>query len=123
MTTHNMYTADELCHEVAFLHEGAIIAKDTPRNLKLAYGEKSVKVEYRVNGAGGGPAPEGQPTAGDPPAGDSSAAVEEIILFPERKEDAKKLHELLTSGRTETVHSQEATLEQIFVQMTGRALV
>ncbi|MFP4485189.1 MAG: ABC transporter ATP-binding protein, partial [Spirochaetaceae bacterium] len=50
LTTHNMYAADELCDEVAFLHEGQIIAKDTPRNLKLAYGEKSVKVEYRVNG-------------------------------------------------------------------------
>jgi fluoroquinolone transport system ATP-binding protein len=125
MTTHNMYTADELCHEVAFLHEGAIIAKDTPRNLKLAYGEKSVKVEYRVNGSGSGsgPASGGQPTADDRPDGTSSAAVEEIILFPERQEDATKLHELLTSGRTETVHSQEATLEQIFVQMTGRALV
>ncbi|NBC29252.1 MAG: ATP-binding cassette domain-containing protein [Spirochaetes bacterium] len=116
MTTHNMYTADELCHEVAFLHEGAIIAKDTPRNLKLAYGEKSVKVEYRGNGSG-------SRAVDKDAAGDSSAAVQEIILFPERKEDAKKLHELLTSGRTETVHSQEATLEQIFVQMTGRALV
>ena len=153
LTTHNMYAADELCDEVAFLHEGEIIAKDTPRNLKLAYGEKSVKVEYRVNGeaaAGGrdaaadrdggaasghGAAAAGQATAFPGPAaaaapahaarGDApqAARVEELILFPEREEDARKLHDLLVSGRTETVHSQEATLEQIFVQMTGRALV
>ncbi|MFW5728411.1 MAG: ABC transporter ATP-binding protein [Spirochaetota bacterium] len=150
LTTHNMYAADELCDEVAFLHEGQIIAKDTPRNLKLAYGEKSVKVEYRVNGdgaeardgagsrddaaatrdKGGDTATGAAPRRADANAltGTAShaaepARVEELILFPEREEDARKLHELLLSGRTETVHSQEATLEQIFVQMTGRALV
>ncbi len=99
LTTHNMYAADELCDEVAFLYEGAIIAKDTPRNLKLAHGEKSVRVEYKSNGA---------------------LAAE--ILFPEKEEDARKLNELLTTGKAETVHSQEATLEQIFITMTGRGL-
>jgi len=96
LTTHNMYAADELCDEVAFLYEGKIIAKDSPRNLKLAHGRRAVKVEY-------------------------DSTVE--LLFPDREKDARRLHELLVGGRTETVHSQEATLEQIFLQMTGKELV
>ena len=99
LTTHNMYAADELCDEVAFLHEGKIIAKDTPRNLKLAHGEKSVRVEYKTNG---------------------ELATE--LFFPDKEEDARRLHELLVTNKAETVHSQEATLEQIFVKMTGRGL-
>ncbi len=46
LTTHNMFTADELCNRVAFINEGKLVAKDTPRNLKLQYGQNSVQVEY-----------------------------------------------------------------------------
>ena len=46
LTTHNMFTADELCDRVAFINEGRLVAMDTPRNLKLQYGQNSVQVEY-----------------------------------------------------------------------------
>ena len=44
LTTHYMEEADQLCGRVAFLSEGRIVALDTPNNLKVAHGEKSVKV-------------------------------------------------------------------------------
>ncbi len=50
LTTHNMFLADELCDVVAFINEGRIVAQGSPRNLKLRYGEKAVKLEYRDDG-------------------------------------------------------------------------
>lgn len=38
MTTHDMDEADKLCDIVAFMHEGHIVAKDTPKNLKAEIG-------------------------------------------------------------------------------------
>jgi len=52
LTTHNMYLAEEVCNRVAFINEGKIVAMDSPRNLKLQYGEKSVKIEYVENDNG-----------------------------------------------------------------------
>lgn len=97
LTTHNMHSADELCDVVAFINDGEIVAMDTPRDLKLQYGEKSLALEHRTD-----------------------EGVKRELLFPEK--DGKRIAELLESGNVETVHSQEATLEQIFIQLTGRGL-
>ena len=99
LTTHNMQTADELCDVVAFLNDGRIVAMDAPRDLKLQYGERSVAVEHRTNGS-----------------------VAREVLFAERRDDAERLKQLIDGGTVETIHSQEATLEQIFIRLTGRGL-
>lgn len=99
LTTHNMLDADRLCDRVAFINEGEIVALDSPRELKLAYGERSVRVERRVNGQ-----------------------VEAEVLFLEHDADRTRLNELINSGTLQTIHSQEATLEQIFIKLTGRVL-
>jgi fluoroquinolone transport system ATP-binding protein len=99
LTTHNMRDADRLSDTVAFLNAGRIVAMGSPRELKLQYGAKSVKLERRVNGA-----------------------VKEEILFPERAEDAARIKAYLDEGCIETLHSQEATLEEIFIRLTGRTL-
>ncbi|MDI6707406.1 MAG: ABC transporter ATP-binding protein [Bacillota bacterium] len=99
LTTHNMFVADELCDRVAFLNEGKIVTMDSPRNLKLKYGDKSVKVEYMHNNA-----------------------VNSRIFFLDDERDRKEFNELLDSREVQTIHSQEATLEQIFIKLTGRGL-
>lgn len=99
LTTHNMFIADELCDRVAFINEGKIVSLDSPRNLKLKYGEKSVKLEYIK---------------------DSKILSE--ILFLENENDKKMFHDLVESQNIQTIHSQEATLEQIFIKLTGRGL-
>jgi len=99
LTTHNMTVAEELCDTVAFINEGRIVKQDSPRNLKLQYGQKAVKVEYRVNGK-----------------------VKTLLLFPEKPEDRAQLNYLMEQQKVETIHSQEATLEQIFIKLTGRGL-
>ncbi|MBU0934898.1 MAG: ABC transporter ATP-binding protein [Spirochaetes bacterium] len=99
LTTHNMADADRLCDVVAFLNGGKIVAMDAPRELKLAYGSRSVRVEERIDGR-----------------------ISKHTLFPEKPEEAAKLKALIDGGRIETMHSQEATLEEIFIKLTGRGL-
>jgi len=99
LTTHNMRDADRFCDTVAFLNAGKIVAMDAPRELKLKYGAQSIKVERRADGR-----------------------VEAETLFPAREADRARLSELVASGQAETIHSQEASLEEIFIRLTGRGL-
>ncbi len=99
LTTHNMYAADELCDRVAFIDKGRILAEGSPRELRLGFGEKLVRVEYREGGA-------------------SKAERLDLSLEPGRE----RLAALARTGALETVHSTEATLESIFIELTGRRL-
>lgn len=97
LTTHNMYLADSLCDRVAFIESGRIRAMDTPANLKLKYGKQAVTVEYN---AGGKPAAR---------TFDLDTGRAELAAF-------------IQAVRPITVHSQEATLEDIFIRVTGKGL-
>ena len=99
LTTHNMYSAEELCDRVAFIVDGEINAIDSPRNLKLMYGERLVKIDYRENGT----------------------LKTETLSMTEEK-DRQRINGLVNQGNIETIHSQEATLEEIFIKVTGRGL-
>lgn len=99
LTTHNMYIADELCDRVSFINEGKLIVTDSPRNLKLKYGKKAIKVEYET----------------------FEGLVSEV-LFLEQENDIKRLQEIIRQKQVQTMHSQEASLEQIFIRLTGREL-
>ena len=99
LTTHNMHIADELCDRVAFIHDGKLELIDSPRNLKLTYGEKMVQVEHRIG----------------------ETLKKEYFSMVEEK-DKQRLNQLISQGTIETMHSQEATLEEIFIKVTGRGL-
>ena len=99
LTTHNMFVADELCDRVAFIIDGEIKLIDSPRNLKLKYGERLVEVEYRNNGD----------------------IKKESLSFLDEKE-RQHLNEIINTGRVEIMHTKEATLEEIFIKVTGRGL-
>ena len=99
LTTHDMSAADELCDTVAFLDQGKIAAMDTPRNLKLRYGTDAVKAEYLDGGV-----------------------VRVEVLSPSKAGERERLHRLIDSGTVQTLHSMEATLAQIFIDLTGRGL-
>jgi len=99
LTTHNMAVADELCDRVAFLVDGQIRLIDTPYTLKRQNGQRVVRVEYR-NGQGLEARDFNLQGLGDDPA----------------------FLDVLRSHPVETLHSKEATLEDIFIQVTGRSL-
>jgi len=100
LTTHNMHEADELSDRVAFINEGGLVALDTAENLKLKYGKRSVRVRLRD--------------------GDS---VREENLPLDGEGSSSRLSELASSPDLMTIHTEEATLEAIFIQLTGRGLV
>ncbi len=97
LTTHNMYIAEELCDRVAFIIDGEIKLIDSPKNLKLKYGEKSVEIEYAVN----------------------NSINKEILSLVDDKE---KLGNIIANNKIITLHSKEATLEEIFIKVTGKGL-
>jgi fluoroquinolone transport system ATP-binding protein len=99
LTTHDMVTADELCDRVAFLVGGQIAALDSPRSLRLAYGRRAVRVEA---------------------ASDGRRIQREFLLGG--LADSPDFLNLLRSGTVETIHTLETTLEDVFVQVTGRTL-
>lgn len=100
LTTHDMATADELCDRVAFVVDGTIAALDTPAELKIARSQRMVRVEYRSG------------------SGNLDAAE-----FPmDSLADDSAFHTLLRDRHVETIHSREASLDDVFVEITGRRL-
>jgi fluoroquinolone transport system ATP-binding protein len=93
LTTHDMPAVEELCSRVAFMRDGTIVAIDTPRNLRLAYGRGSVVVEYAEGGA------------------------LRHAEFPAT--DDPGLLALLASGRVQTVHTREAGLAEVFIAVAN----
>jgi fluoroquinolone transport system ATP-binding protein len=94
-----MAVAEELCDRVAFIIDGEIRLIDTPRALKLHYGAPRVRVEYQS---------------------DRQLAREEFALAG--LGENRSFLDLLRREAVQTIHTQEATLEDIFIRVTGRGL-
>lgn len=99
LTTHDMMVADALCDRVAFIVDGAIRLIDAPRALKRQYGRRAVRVEF---------GPEDALAQRDFPL-DGLAGNADFLGT-------------LRDETVQTIHTQETTLEDVFVQVTGRAL-
>jgi ABC-2 type transport system ATP-binding protein len=96
LTTHYMEEAEHLCRQVAFFDQGRIVGLDTPDRLKASYGKRGINLTL-LDGA------------------------HLYIPFDETK-NGEHLGELAASGRILTAHSAEASLEDVFIQLTGRRL-
>ncbi|HZO75910.1 MAG TPA: ABC transporter ATP-binding protein [Ktedonobacteraceae bacterium] len=105
LTTHLMEEADQLCQHVAFIVNGHIVANDTPRNLKLAHGQRTVVVTLTEN----------QPSNG-------TGALVEKELAMDSSTDQAQLAEWLRLGTVRAVHSDEASLEDVFIKVAGVSL-
>jgi len=99
LTTHNMTDADELCDRVGFIIEGKLSLIESPKELKIKHGKKVVKVEYLKN---------------------DDLVSKEFDL--KNLADNKNFLNLLRTGMVQTIHTEEATLEDIFIKATGRQL-
>jgi ABC-2 type transport system ATP-binding protein len=95
LTTHYMEEADELCHRVAFLTAGKVVALDTPRNLKLRYGERTARVLL-------------------------DDGTERLVRLDEPS-DAQAIADWMQNRRIVTLHSQEGTLDDVFIALAGPA--
>jgi fluoroquinolone transport system ATP-binding protein len=96
LTTHNMHDVDELCDRVSFLAEGRVAAIGSPAELKARYGRRVVQVDYRRDGESRG---------------------EEFDLDGLGAD--RRFLDVLRSHPVERIHSQEASLDQVFRDVTG----
>ncbi|WP_078393054.1 ABC transporter ATP-binding protein [Shouchella patagoniensis] len=94
LTTHNMAEAESLCDRVAFLDKGSLITVDTPKNLRIEHSDKRIVVETEV----------------------------ETLEIEQNEEGSKVLAELIQNKQVLTIHSNEPTLGDIFIKLTGGAL-
>lgn len=90
-----MLDADLLCDKVAFLSNGNIVALDTPGNLKQQNSSHGIVVDYLYQGK----------------------REEQTLEAPELKAGIPFPYDELLS-----IHSQEPTLEDIFIRCAGRGL-
>ncbi len=96
ITSHIMADIDQLCDRVAFIVEGEIKEVDSPRNLKIKYGKRTMTLEYKENGE----------------------TVREEFPMDGIGQNETFLN-LLQTKEIETLHSGETTLEDIFIRVTG----
>ena len=96
LTTHLMNDVDELCDRVAFMANGKIAEIDSPKNLKLTYGERRVDVEYR----------------------DGDVVKRASFDLDSLKTDDDFI-EIIKTKEIITIHSREKTLDDIFIEITG----
>ena len=96
LTTHYMEEADDLCQRVGFMSEGKLVALDAPRELKLRYGQRTALVLLNNR--------------------------EEHEIKLDDPEDARRLEGWMQAGEVLTMHSQEGTLEDVFIALAGRKL-
>lgn len=100
LTTHNMTVAEQLCDRVAFIVEGKIVVIGSPKDLMIEHGKRVVNVEFRMNG-------------------NNHAENFDLQNLGENLE----FMNILKSAEIKTIHSCEATLEDIFIKLTGRNLI
>ena len=95
VTTHNMVDADLLCDRVAFISNGNLVALDRPKRLKEKNSNHRVVIDYLYQGQ----------------------RETKTIEVSELEAGIPFAHDEIIS-----IHSKEPTLEDMFIQYTGRGL-
>lgn len=99
LTTHHMDDAGELCNRLAFMVNGSLPVIDSTAALKLKHGKKSIKVEYVHN---------------------EEPLTQEFSL--NELSENQRFMEIIRTQKILTIHTQEASLEDIFIKVTGQQL-
>ncbi len=95
LTTHNMHDAEELCDRVSFIANGELKMTESPHNLKLINGERSVKIDYGTN-------------------------IIKSVEFPlDKLGENKEFLLLIRKEKIISIHSKEAELDDVFIKITG----
>ncbi len=95
LTTHDMNEAELLCDRVAFLHNGSIQLIGPPKELRKSYADNTLTVEL-------------------------TDGTTEVISKGE--DGAEKLYRFMSGNKVVSVKTNEPTLGDIFVEITGRKL-
>lgn len=98
ITTHNMHDAEELCDRVAFIVDGQIKLVQSPKKLRLEFGKRLLKVE--TNG--------------------TDNQIHEFAL--DGLSANTEFMNIIKQNSIVSMHTNEATMDDIFIKVTGKAL-
>lgn len=93
LTTHSMDEADKLCHRIAFIDQGEIVEMGSKEALKMKYALNEINVRYENKG---------------------------VVTYTKSSESLVEISEASKTDTVLTIHSNEPTLETIFLTVTGR---
>lgn len=100
LTTHNMHVAEALCNRVALIDEGMIKALDRPDNLMHIHGNKKVEVTFFENNQ-----------------------LQTLNFSLDKLKDNQGFFDIMKNKNIHSIHSGEASLEDVFIKLTGRKLL
>jgi fluoroquinolone transport system ATP-binding protein len=98
ITTHQMHDADELCDRVAFLVDGTVLALDEPKILKLKHSSRKVEVSLK-------------------------GKTEKLEFSLDDLGNNRDFITTIKSNTIDSIHSKEASLDDIFIKVTGKSLI
>lgn len=95
LTTHNMAEAEEICDRVGFLARGTIPVTGTPEELKRRYGQRVLEA-----------------------AVDGPTGIDRMSFPMDGLGQNKAFLDLLTAGKVVSMHTLEASLDDVFIKAT-----
>ncbi|BAB07612.1 ABC transporter ATP-binding protein [Halalkalibacterium halodurans] len=96
LTTHDMLEAEKICDRVAFLDQGKIRVMDTPEQLRLTYADSTITLLLK---------------------GGRREIVENNL------DGANTISQVMKNGELLSIHSNEPTLGDVFLRVTGKELM
>lgn len=94
LTTHDMDEAESLCDRIALINDGKLIALNTPENMRYENSDQTITIEMN----------------------DKS---KDVI----HKEDVHQITKILSTKQVKRIYSNEPTLGEVFIKLTGKELV
>lgn len=96
LTTHNMTEATKLCDRVALLNDGLIVETGSPNELSMKYNRKQ---QFKIQLKDG-----------------------RTFQLNQTPDTAITIYQWFKEKQIATIHSEEPTLEEVFLEVTGREL-
>ncbi|WP_414055646.1 ABC transporter ATP-binding protein [Macrococcus equi] len=94
LTTHDMDEAEALCDRIALINNGKLVALDTPDNLRYQHSDQTITLE-----------------------------MNDTLVRTVHKEDVVQITELLNTKKVKRIYTNEPTLGEVFIKVTGKELV
>ena len=118
LTTHYLDEAERLCDRIAVMHEGRIVALDSPASLRSGLGRELVEVRVRVDAAEALASLRARGIAGD-----DAFVLGSRLTVPLRELTAGKAISAIDDlGLATAISTRPPTLDDVYLRLTGNQL-
>lgn len=119
LTTHYLDEAERLCDRVAIMHEGSIVALDTPDNLLATLGDEVLELRIACD-----PAAAMASLRANGIAGADAFAIGATLTVPVRQRRAAELSATVARLGLPTIgiSTRRPTLDDVYLRLTGGSL-